>query len=138
MAVFFHFQDVKDTLSQKRKHKRWIASVIESNNRELGNINYIFCGDNYLLSINQQHLKHNTLTDILTFDLSDDNNVVSADIFISLDRVQENSIKLGIPFENELRRVMIHGILHILGQKDKTEKDKSRMRSAEDVALAKF
>ena len=138
MAIYFHFQNVKDLLKQKRKHKEWVRSVIEFEKKQCGDINFIFCDDQHLLSLNQKHLNHNTLTDIITFDLSDDPNIVQADIFISLDRVQDNAQKFETTTHDELRRVMIHGVLHVLGLNDKTERDKRRMRSAEDKALAQF
>ena len=138
MAISFHFQEVRDSLDQKRKHKSWIKQTIESNKKQVGEIAYIFCQDQYLLDLNKQHLNHNTLTDIITFDLSDDKHTLSADIYISMERVAENAKKFNKSRNEELRRVMIHGVLHLLGWKDKSKTDKQKMRKAEDSALAIF
>ena len=101
-----------------------------------GELNFIFCNDQYLLEINQQYLNHNTYTDIITFNHSDDKGTIEGDIFISLDRVAENSSTLDIPFELELHRVMIHGVLHLVGYSDKTTPQKNEMRKKEDESLS--
>lgn len=115
----------------------WIESVIVSEQKELGEICYIFCDDDYLSDINQQYLNHDTLTDIISFDYTE-GNLVSGDIFISVDRVQDNASDLDITFEEELKRVMIHGVLHYCGYKDKTELDELVMRSKEDEKIKMF
>ena len=101
----------------------------------MGDINYIFCSDNYLHQINFQYLDHDTFTDIITFDQSDKDQI-EGDIFISIDRVHENANERNISFVNELHRVMIHGILHLLGYNDKTPKEKQLMREKEDECLS--
>ena len=103
----------------------------------MGDINYVFCTDNYLLDINLKYLNHNTLTDIITFNFCE-NKKISGDILISLDRIKENSSIFEQPFNKELYRVMIHGVLHLIGYNDKTSKEKERMRKKEDYYLVNF
>ncbi|MCB0460671.1 MAG: rRNA maturation RNase YbeY, partial [Flavobacteriaceae bacterium] len=98
-------------------------------------ISYIFCDDDYLLDINVKYLKHNTLTDIISFDYTDD-GLISGDVFVSIDRVKENAEKFNVSFQDELHRVMIHGILHFCGYKDKTKEEEQLMRSKEDYYLS--
>jgi rRNA maturation RNase YbeY len=116
---------------------KWLKDSLANENKELGEINYIFCEDNYLLKKNQEYLKHNTLTDIITFDYSEGNKL-SADIFISVERVKENAVIFAVSFEQELKRVIIHGILHLMGYKDKSEEESKIMRSKEDFYLSKL
>jgi len=125
----------KFVLDKDKQISKWIEFSIENENREIGEINYIFCSDNYLLDINVKELKHNTLTDIISFDFTV-GTVVSGDVFISIERVSENATNLELDFEDELHRVMIHGILHYCGYKDKTEEQKLVMRSKEDYYLS--
>ena len=125
----------KFVLDKDKQISKWIEFSIESENKEFGEINYIFCSDNYLLDINVKELKHNTLTDIISFDFTV-GTVVSGDVFISTERVSENATNLELDFEDELHRVMIHGILHYCGYKDKTEEQKLVMRSKEDYYLS--
>jgi len=113
----------------------WVEFVIHQENKLLGEINYIFCDDNYLLKININKLKHNTLTDIISFDYTV-GNIISGDIYISTERVKENSIELSNVFKDELNRVIIHGVLHYCGYKDKTDDDKLLMRAKEDYYLS--
>jgi probable rRNA maturation factor len=115
----------------------WIESVVLSEGKELGEVCYIFCDDDYLLEINQQYLNHDTLTDIISFDYSE-GDLISGDIFISVDRVQDNAVDLDITFEEELKRVMIHGVLHYCGYKDKSENEEQLMRSKEDEKIKMF
>ena len=115
----------------------WISSVIISENKSEGEINYIFCDDNYLVEINQQYLNHDTLTDIISFDYSLGNEI-HGDIYISIERVRENAEEFKVSFEEELKRVMIHGVLHYCGYKDKTESDELLMRSKEDEKIKLF
>lgn len=112
----------------------WIEKVIGSYNFTKGNICYIFCNDEKILEVNQQYLQHDYYTDIITFDYCED-GTVSGDLFISLDTVKTNSEKLGTPYTEELYRVIIHGILHLCGLKDKSDKDAVEMRNAENDAL---
>jgi rRNA maturation RNase YbeY len=113
----------------------WIIKTIINEGFTLGEVNYIFCDDDYLLSINKKFLNHNTLTDIISFDYTID-KIISGDIYISVERVKENSNLYNTSFNNELNRVMIHGILHYCGYKDKDKTDKQLMRSKEDYYLS--
>jgi probable rRNA maturation factor len=115
----------------------WISSVILSENKSEGEINYIFCDDDYLVEINQQYLNHDTLTDIISFDYSLGNEI-HGDIYISIERVRENAEEFKVSFEEELKRVMIHGVLHYCGYKDKSESDVLLMRSKEDEKIKLF
>lgn len=112
----------------------WIHLIIVNHDSEVGEINYIFCDDEYLHSLNVKYLNHDTLTDIISFD-NTLGNLISGDIFISIERVKENAIEYKTSFTEELNRVMIHGILHYLGYKDKSSSDKEVMRKAENDAL---
>ncbi|MBP6429063.1 MAG: rRNA maturation RNase YbeY [Bacteroidales bacterium] len=134
MAVSFNFVETKDILSQKNKIKAWIKSVVEKKGMKVGDISYIFCKDEYLLNINKTYLNHDYFTDIISFDYSDKDKV-AGDLFISIDRVLDNSKSLNQEFEQELYRVIIHGVLHLLGLKDKTEKEEKEMRKAEEECL---
>jgi rRNA maturation RNase YbeY len=134
--INFFVEDIKFTLTKKKELRHWITSTIEHNLKNLQLINYIFTSDSYLLSINEEYLKHNTLTDIITFNQSTDQNLIEADIFISIERIKENSKKLNIPFKEELHRVMIHGVLHLLGFNDKSDPEKKEMRKKENHYLA--
>ena len=121
-------------LDNELELSKWITSVIESEGFNEGEINYIFCDDNYLLGLNIQFLNHNTLTDIISFDYTTGKQI-NGEIYISIERVKENSIDYHIHFLDELYRVMIHGILHYCGYKDKSKKDKELMRLKEDLYL---
>lgn len=132
--ISFHNQTIDFKLKEKTKLKQWIKLITEKEKHILGNITYVFCSDDELLEINIKHLNHNTLTDIITFDYTE-NNKINSDIFISIDRVLENAKKFNTAFENELHRVMIHGILHLCGYKDKTKSDADLMRKKENWAL---
>ena len=122
------------TLKNQKKLTEWICNVILSEDFEVGEINYIFCDDIYLNKINQEFLNHDTYTDIISFDYTLGKEV-SGDIFVSIERVLENAEKFNEVFENELHRVMIHGILHYMGYKDKTKKDKILMRTKENEKI---
>ncbi|MGB5498624.1 MAG: rRNA maturation RNase YbeY [Maribacter sp.] len=135
MIEFFHEGDFRLSLSDNYSH--WITRVIESEKAIPGNISYIFCEDEYLLKINQKHLKHNSFTDIITFDYSD-GQVISGDVFISTERVKENAGIFNRTFQEELLRVMVHGILHLLGYNDKTNEEAMIMRSKEDEKIKLF
>lgn len=137
MAISFNNQSITFKLKEKTKLKQWIKSITEKEKHKLGIINYIFCTDDELLAINLKHLNHNTLTDIITFDYTE-GKTINSDIFISIDRVTENAKKFKVTFENELHRVMIHGVLHLCGYKDKTKSDSELMRKKEDWALKLF
>ena len=113
----------------------WVRFTLDSEGKELGELNYIFCDDEYLHQINVKTLKHNTLTDIISFDYTQ-GIVVSGDVYISYERVKENSEELNISFKDELHRVMIHGVLHYCGYKDKLQEDRLKMRAKEDYYLS--
>ena len=116
----------------------WLSAVIVSENKKEGEINYIFCDDEYLLQLNQQHLKHNTYTDIITFPLSSKGEPLIAEIYISIDRVKENAEKFKVPFLHELYRVIFHGALHLCGYKDKGKAEVGLMRKKEDQYLKRY
>lgn len=137
MTIYFSNDDVKFNLKRKSELKNWIKSVIEKEKRVLGNLNYTFVSDEALLKINIEYLKHNTYTDIITFNYNEDKKV-SGDIFISVDRVKENAEKFEVSFEEELYRVIIHGVLHLCGYKDKTKSDSDLMRRKENQSLKTF
>lgn len=134
MAISFNFIETKDVVSQKNKVKSWIKSVAEKRGFKVGEISYIFCCDDYLLDINKTYLKHDFYTDIITFDYTDAKKI-SGDLYISIDRVRDNAQELNLGFEQELHRVIIHGVLHLLGLKDKTEEEAKEMRKAEEECL---
>ena len=130
------FHSILDfVLPFEKNVSKWIEFAIHQEQRELGEIAYVFCNDEYLLDKNIKYLKHNTLTDIISLD-NCIGKLVSGDIFISIDRVIENADDLDVTFQNELHRVMIHGILHFCGYKDKNREDKNTMRSKEDYYLS--
>lgn len=134
--ILFHFEtDFK--LQNKILYKKWIQFFTRQLGKKVGDVNYIFCTDDYLHELNVKYLNHDTLTDIITFDYSE-NNILNGDIFISIERVKENSEKFKINFREELKRVIAHGVLHLSGFKDKKKEDKSIMRNQEDRALEMF
>ena len=115
----------------------WISNVITSENKKEGEINYIFCDDEYLLEINKEHLQHDYYTDIISFDYTVGNEI-NGDMFISVDRVKENAQDFNVSFDDELKRVIVHGVLHYCGYKDKSEEDELLMRNKEDEKLGMF
>ena len=135
MAVRFSSQKKDFELAEVEKVKKWISSIVERRGKKVGNISYLFCDDEYLLQVNQQYLNHDTYTDIITFDYVAA-DLISGDIMISVDRVEENARKFSEPFDKELHRVVIHGVLHLLGQGDKTEPEAKEMRHQEEESLA--
>ena len=124
-------------LDNETVYADWLSKVISSEIKHEGEINYIFCDDDYLLEINQQYLNHDTLTDIISFDYSIGNEL-HGDIFISIERVRENAADFKVSFEDELRRVMVHGVLHYCGYKDKSDKDEQLMREKEEEKMRMF
>lgn len=135
MSIRFSTQSVDFEPLDTGKVKRWISEVIARRGKTVGNINYLFCDDDYMLEVNQQYLNHDTYTDIITFDYVA-GNLISGDIMISVDRVGDNASKYGVTFEQELHRVIIHGVLHLLGQGDKSEIEAAEMRRQEESSLA--
>ena len=134
MAIRFSVQSGSFELREPEKVHRWIAEVVRRRGMTVGNISYLFCDDEYLLEANRRYLDHDTYTDIITFDYVA-GGLVSGDIMISVDRVGENAQKFGVPFEQELHRVVIHGVLHLLGQGDKSPEEAAAMRCQEEEAL---
>lgn len=124
-------------LENETQFSDWISRVILSENKKEGDINYIFCDDEYILEINKQYLDHDYYTDIISFDYSVGNEL-NGDIFVSIERVKENAIDFNATFDDELKRVIIHGILHYCGYKDKSEEDEALMRSKEDEKTKMF
>ena len=125
------------TLENEEAIMSWLSDVIISETKKEGEINYIFCDDDYLLKINLEYLNHDTLTDIISFDYSVGNEL-NGDIFISVERVKDNANDFNVSFEDELKRVIVHGVLHYCGYKDKTEKDEQLMRFKEEEKLSMF
>ena len=121
----------------KNSVKRWVKSVAKSEGKEAGNINYIFCDDEYLHKINVEYLQHDTFTDIITFDYTE-GKVLHSDIYISVERVKENAEIFKVPFQRELLRVLAHGLLHLCGYKDKAPKDSALMRQKEEEMMLLF
>ncbi len=124
-------------LSNEVAYADWLSNVIQSENKSEGDINYIFCDDDYLLEINQQYLDHDTLTDIISFDYSVGNEL-HGDIFISIERVADNAADFGVSFDEELKRVLVHGVLHYCGYKDKSDADEKLMRQKEEEKMKLF
>jgi probable rRNA maturation factor len=135
--INFYFEDVTFTLEQKKKLRSWVKTTIQTENFEAGPISYIFCSDKYLHEMNLKYLNHDTYTDIITFDYTE-NKVISGDLFISYDRVKQNAKSFGKTIKNELHRVMIHGVLHLCNFGDKTESEKTIMRNKENQYLLAF
>jgi rRNA maturation RNase YbeY len=134
MSIQFFVEDVPLPRLLKRRIGNWIKKVILDEGKKSGQISFIFCSDNYLLEVNKKYLNHDYFTDIITFDYVE-NNVVNGDIFVSVDRVRENAVTFKTTFTDELNRILIHGVLHLLGYKDKTKSDKSVMTDKEDFYL---
>ena len=132
--ITFITEDITFGLKEKLKHKAWLKDAAKAEGFAIGELNYIFCSDAYLLDINQKYLGHDTLTDIVTFDNSEDPKMIEGDIFISIERVRENAIKFDTK-DSELKRVMIHGLLHLAGYKDKDRAQKELMRNKENEHL---
>ena len=132
--VRYFFEDVKFEYKDRRFNNSWLKLVAESEIKRLGDVNIIFCSDPYILSINLQYLGHDYFTDIITFDYCEGNRI-SGDLFISVDSVRENAVFYGTEFDNELHRVIVHGILHLIGYDDHTEEDIKTMRSKENYYL---
>ena len=133
--LWFHFEDVKFRLEQRKALRSWILESSSQEGKAVSDLNYIFCSDQHLHSINVEYLDHDTFTDIITFDYSEA-QVIAGDIFISWDRVKANAKKFKVKTRDELHRVIIHGTLHLLGYGDKTEAEKRTMTAKEDYYLS--
>lgn len=133
-TITFHQENVSYRLKSVKKVKAWIILSAANEAKQIGELNFIFCSDNYLHKINLEYLKHDTFTDIITFDYSE-GKIINGDIFISIERVRENAKNFNQTIDNELHRVLIHGVLHLMNYKDKTAKEKESMRNKEDFYL---
>ncbi|MBC8051577.1 MAG: rRNA maturation RNase YbeY [Sphingobacteriaceae bacterium] len=136
LPVYFFSEDIAYTLKDKIKIRKWIKASILAEGKILKELNFIFCSDSYLLEINQHYLKHDTYTDIVTFDNSETSKDIAGDIFISIERIKENAARFKASERDELHRVIIHGTLHLIGYTDKKKPHKQLMTSKEDHYLA--
>lgn len=136
-SLQFYFEDVNPFELDKKHIKFQINNLVNNESNDFGDINIIFCSDNYLLKMNEQYLQHDYYTDIITFDYVE-NSLISGDLFISIDRVKENAVKFGASFKKEIYRVIFHGVLHLTGYKDKTKEEKELMREKEEYYLNKI
>ena len=135
--ISYYFEDIDFKLKDKIRIRKWLRLVAESEIFVLGDISIIFCSDNYILNINRKYLQHDYFTDIITFDYTEGNRI-SGDLFISIDSVRENSIEYGTEFIDELHRVIVHGVLHLIGYDDHTEEEIEMMRKKENYYLSLF
>ena len=129
--ISYYTEDIKFTLKGKLLNNRWLKMVVGSEIKRMGDVSLIFCSDRYILDVNMRYLQHDYFTDIITFDYCE-GDVVSGDLFISIDSVRENAVLYGASFEDELDRVMVHGVLHLLGYDDHTPEDTAVMRDKEN------
>ena len=136
-AINFFEEDISFKLKNKAQVRQWIKDTITAEGYKLKELTFIFCSDAYLLQINQQYLDHDTYTDIITFDNSEEEGKITGDIFISIERIRENAQKFKVSEADELHRVIIHGALHLLGYQDKTAASKEKMTQKEDEYLSK-
>ena len=134
--IDFHYE-TDYRIEDETKFADWISRIVGSEDKGYSQLDFIFCDDDYLLRINQDYLDHDTYTDIITFPYGD-SNVIAGDIFISIERVKENAVDFRVDFELELKRVMAHGVLHLLGFGDKSEEEASQMRLKEDEKIKLF
>lgn len=136
--ISFFNEDVDYKIKDKQKLRQWIASTVANEGGgRVGELNFIFCSDAYLLEINKKYLDHDTYTDIVTFDSSEKDGVIAGDIFISIDRTKENASKFDVSERDELHRVIIHGVLHLCGYLDKKKEDKALMTEKENEYLSR-
>ena len=137
-AINFFTEGTNFRVRKKRILRKWIEETAILEGKISGDVNFIFCSDSYLLKLNIKYLRHNTLTDVISFPYTAKTGTFSGDIFLSIDRIKENSRKFKQPFQVELLRVMIHGVLHLIGYNDSTEDEKKQMRRKEDQYLSKI
>jgi rRNA maturation RNase YbeY len=137
MIIFFN-EDINFKFRGKKNFKSWLKKVADKEGFKIKDLNYIFCSDEYLLEINVDYLNHNTFTDIITFDNSEDESTIEGDIFVSIERVRENSQTLNTVFDEELKRVIVHGLLHLCGHDDHSNEDKAEMRRLESEYISIF
>ena len=136
--ISFHYTNQKFSFRRRNMVRSMVERLIRTEGQKVGEIHYIFCSDEYLLQLNQTHLNHDTLTDIITFQYNEPGEPVVSDIYISVERVKENAISFAVSFSDELLRVIFHGALHLVGYKDKTSAQKTEMRRMEDKYLSVF
>jgi len=136
--VHFFSHDIPTRLRNTTNLKHFIESIFEKEMQRLDSINYIFCSDKVILEINKKYLKHDFYTDVITFDLSRDNKAISAEVYVSIERIRENAKKLGLSIKSELHRVLFHAALHLCGYKDKKKQDKEIMRKREEELLTRY
>jgi rRNA maturation RNase YbeY len=134
--ILFFLDEVEYRLRYKRKIREWIIKAADNEGFKLGRVNYILTNDHILLQLNKEYLRHHTLTDIITFDLSEKEGVITGDIYISVDRARENAREYKVTLFEELKRLMIHGVLHLMGYRDKTAEEKVQMRAKEEFYLS--
>lgn len=138
MPIHFYFTDATVSLSERKRLKLFIKSIFDKNKRQLSSLTLIFCSDEYLLEINKQFLQHDYYTDIITFNLSNDLNIIEGEIYISIDRLKDNALYHNVTVKQELHRVIFHGVLHLCGYKDKSIKAKKTMTLQEDYSLERY
>jgi probable rRNA maturation factor len=134
--IYFFLEETNYNLRNKRKIREWIIKAVENEEYTVGVLNYILTSDNILLQLNKEYLRHFTLTDIITFDLSEKDHELTGDIFISIDRARENAKEFKVKLHEELNRLFIHGILHLMGYKDKSQEERELMREKEEFYLS--
>jgi rRNA maturation RNase YbeY len=138
-SIQFFFPEPVSVLKQRKNLKLFLSAIAKKNKRPVDSLNIIFCNDEYLLEINRSYLQHDYYTDIITFDLSVSvNSPITAELYISVDTVKDNARELGVPYYRELHRVVFHGLLHLLGYKDKNKKDQLLMREMEEKLLKQY
>ena len=133
--ILYYFEDTDFIFKGKTLNNKWLRLVAESEIRKIGNVSIIFCSDNYILDVNQKYLQHDYFTDIITFDYCEGDKL-SGDLFISVDSVKDNALEYGTEFQDELNRVMVHGLLHLIGYDDHSEEDIKEMRAKENYYLS--
>ena len=138
MAIYFFFEEINFELKEKLNRKRWLKNIATKSGFKIKELNYVFCSDEYLYQMNLEYLNHETYTDIITFDNSEKEFDLSGDIFISIDRVNENAKTHNQEIETELSRVLAHGLLHLMGYKDKTKEESTLMRQKEEESISLY
>jgi probable rRNA maturation factor len=134
--IYFFLEEANYTLKHKRKIRSWIIQTAENEEYKIGTLNYIFTNDDILIQLNKVYLRHFTLTDIITFDLSERNGFITGDVYISVDRARENAREYKDSLTNEISRLILHGVLHLMGYKDKTRTERENMRAKEEYYLS--
>lgn len=135
MAINFFSEEVQFTLKERLSRKRWLKNIATNAGFKIKELNYVFCSDEYLYQMNRDYLKHETYTDIITFDNSENKGDIEGDIFVSIDRVRENAKTHTQEVETEMNRVLVHGLLHLIGYKDKTQEEAALMRLKEEESI---